>query len=88
MIVHVQDTGYGIKKEDLSRLFKRFSRLDDPKKLNKEGIGLGLSICKAIIRANDGRIEIKSDGLNKGTTVIFTMMMETIPTDELSDSCI
>jgi hypothetical protein len=36
--------------------------------------------------ANDGQIQIRSDGLNKGTSVIFSMQMDTVPGDELSES--
>ena len=54
LIVHVKDTGQGIKHEDKKRLFHRFAKLEDTKDLNQEGIGLGLTICEAIVRANDG----------------------------------
>ena len=54
LVVHVEDTGCGIKHEDLERLFKRFGKLDDPDRLNDEGIGLGLAICQEIIHANQG----------------------------------
>jgi len=54
LVVHVTDSGRGIKEDDLERLFTRFGKLDDPGKLNEEGIGLGLTICQAIIRANEG----------------------------------
>ena len=56
LVVHVQDSGCGIKEGDMKRLFTRFGKLDDPNKLNNEGIGLGLTICQAIIDANHGRI--------------------------------
>ena len=52
LVVHVQDSGRGIKEEDLDRLFTRFGKLEDPSKLNNEGIGLGLTICQAIIISN------------------------------------
>ena len=45
LVVHVQDSGCGIKEGDMKRLFTRFGKLDDPNKLNNEGIGLGLTIC-------------------------------------------
>ena len=54
IVVQVEDTGRGIRTHDLDRLFKRFGKLEDPVKLNEEGIGLGLTICQAIIRANSG----------------------------------
>ena len=45
----VTDEGIGIKPEDKQRLFKPFTKLDDGKSLNPNGIGLGLSICKSIL---------------------------------------
>jgi len=56
LVVHVRDSGRGIRKQDLLRLFSRFGKLDDPENINEEGIGLGLTICQAIIKANDGLI--------------------------------
>ena len=56
LVVHVRDSGRGIRQQDLIRLFSRFGKLDDPEKINEEGIGLGLTICEAIIKANDGQI--------------------------------
>ena len=54
LTVHVQDTGMGMKKEDLERLFSRFGKLEDSRFINHEGIGLGLTICEAIVKANEG----------------------------------
>lgn len=45
----VQDTGIGIKDENLQKLFKLFGFLDATKELNTNGIGLGLHICKMIV---------------------------------------
>ena len=83
-MVHVRDSGRGIRKQDLLRLFSRFGKLDDPENINEEGIGLGLTICQAIIKANDGLIQITSDGIGKGTLVVFTMKMSSVASDELS----
>lgn len=44
----------GIRQEDLKRLFHRFGKLEDSMKINHEGIGLGLTICEAIVEANEG----------------------------------
>ena len=73
LVVHVKDSGRGIRHEDLSLLFHRFGKLDDPTHLNAEGIGLGLTICEAIIRVNNGEIEVTSDGIDQGTLVKFSM---------------
>lgn len=51
LIIHVRDTGKGIEAHDIKNLFKRYGKLQTEftPKLNKDGIGLGLAICKAII---------------------------------------
>ena len=46
----VEDTGIGIKKNDLVKLFQLFGFLEITKELNTKGIGLGLHICKMIIQ--------------------------------------
>jgi signal transduction histidine kinase len=47
--IEIIDSGVGIKKENLSKLFMDFSKLDEHSKINAQGTGLGLSICKRII---------------------------------------
>ena len=42
----VKDTGGGMKEEDLTKLFQNFGKLEDAKKINKGGLGLGLTISK------------------------------------------
>ena len=42
----VEDTGIGIRREDSDKLFKLFGKLESTSKINTNGIGLGLSICK------------------------------------------
>ena len=53
------------------------------KSVNKEGIGLGLSICEAIVAQYDGLIEVQSLGLGEGTLFIFSMKLEIAPDLEL-----
>lgn len=64
----VKDNGCGIHPEDLHHIFKRFYRSRFSK--DTQGIGLGLSLTKAIVEAHDGTIEVDSE-LGKGT--VFTM---------------
>jgi signal transduction histidine kinase len=59
-LFNVEDTGIGIKYQDLSKLFKLFGKLEDKDKLNKGGCGLGLSICKSIVQQLGGKIEVQS----------------------------
>jgi two-component system, sensor histidine kinase len=54
MYVSVQDSGIGIKKEDQSKLFSMFGKLEDSSQMNTTGVGLGLSICKQIVEVLDG----------------------------------
>lgn len=64
----VADTGVGIKKEDLPYLFERFYRGDKSRNRKTGGIGIGLSIVKALVNAHEGKINIKSE-INAGTTL-------------------
>ena len=67
-IVIVEDTGIGIPKEDLDRIFERFYRVDKSHFKETGGTGLGLSIVKHGVMFHKGRIELESE-LDKGTTI-------------------
>jgi heavy metal sensor kinase len=56
----VHDQGCGIPEEHLPRIFDRFYRVDESRQRSRGGAGLGLSICRAIIDAHGGRIEVVS----------------------------
>ncbi len=58
--VAVEDTGLGIKREDLPRLFGNFSQLDTKKNRNVEGSGLGLAISKKLVELMGGVISVES----------------------------
>ena len=63
----VQDTGVGIAKEELSKVFEKFFRSDDPRVQAEVGTGLGLSIAREVVRMHGGEIIVESE-LNKGST--------------------
>ena len=71
-IVIVEDTGIGIPKEDLDRIFERFYRVDKSHSNQKKGSGLGLSIVKHGAKFHNAEMEVDSE-LGKGTkiTIIF-----------------
>ena len=68
--IKIKDTGRGIPKEDLKKIFERFYRVNKDRARETGGTGLGLSIAKEILNQNDGRIDIKSE-VGKGTDVII-----------------
>lgn len=70
--VSIADTGIGIPKKDLGRIFERFYRVDKARSRSLGGTGLGLAIAQEIIRAHEGEIKIDSV-YRKGTTVSFTL---------------
>lgn len=70
--VSVIDTGIGIKKEDLSKLFNEFYRVENEINQNVKGTGLGLALAKKIVEAHGGRMNVTSE-LQKGSTFYFTL---------------
>ncbi|UCF12713.1 MAG: HAMP domain-containing histidine kinase [Thermoplasmatales archaeon] len=70
--ISVKDSGIGMTKEQLGRIFDEFYRAD--KSMNiMDSTGLGLSICKRIVEKHGGRIWAESPGKGKGTTFYFTL---------------
>ena len=72
----ITDTGKGIEKEDLPKLFKKFGLIQGSYVTNQnvsQGTGLGLFICKSIIDFHKGTIAVASDGRDKGTMVSFSL---------------
>ena len=69
-ILEVEDTGIGIKKKHINRIFERFYVVDKARG-KKSGTGLGLAIVKHVAIAHDGTIEVESEE-NRGSKFIFT----------------
>ena len=68
----IKDSGVGIKPQDLSRIFERFSYIDSINQGNEKGTGLGLSIAQSIAKIHSGDILVKSE-LGKGSTFTVTL---------------
>ena len=80
----VADTGIGIGPEDIQKLFQFFGKLETSKKVNKGGMGLGLTISRMIIHQLKGEMNVKSQ-LNKGTSFIFEIKLEPIINIEFTE---
>jgi heavy metal sensor kinase len=68
--IRIADSGPGIEDELRGRLFERFSRGDTARRRSTGGAGLGLSICEAIVRLHDGRIELAAETDLGGATFV------------------
>lgn len=69
----VRDTGVGIAAEHLPHVFDRFFRVDPSRSRSGGGSGIGLTIAKALVEAQGGRIWAESLGAGRGTTFTFTL---------------
>jgi len=67
ILLSIKDSGVGIPKEVMGKLFEKFSR-GEGAKLNASGSGLGLYLVKEIVRAHKGRIWVESEGTGMGST--------------------
>lgn len=73
--VEIKDQGIGIAREDLQKLFEKFQQLESADRRRMGGSGLGLSICKAIVTAHNGRIGVESIEA-KGSTFWFELPLD------------
>ena len=69
----VWDTGDGIAPENMGKIFEGFFRVDTPYSRVTEGTGLGLPLSKKLVELHGGKLSVESEGLNKGTSVRFTL---------------
>lgn len=72
LIISCQDTGRGIKAENINKLFTKFERLDIEKNTTTEGTGLGLAITKALVEMMAGKINVQSQ-YGKGSIFVITI---------------
>ena len=71
--VDVDDTGTGISRQDLDKVFNKFYQVvSSNNQMAAKGTGLGLTICKGIVEKHGGRIWVESE-LNKGSKFSFTL---------------
>ena len=66
--IRVADTGIGLSKEDLDRIFNPFEQVENTKSRKYQGSGLGLSLTKTLVELHGGKIWAESEGEGKGAT--------------------
>jgi PAS domain S-box-containing protein len=71
--ISVQDTGIGIKKEDLERIFDPFEQGDNSASRRYQGTGLGLSLTQKLVELHGGKIWARSEGRGRGSTFTFVI---------------
>lgn len=76
--MYVKDTGIGIPKEHVSRVFERFYRVDKARSRELGGTGLGLAIVKHLVQAHGGRVWVESEP-GMGSTFWFSLPFEPVP---------
>lgn len=74
LIFSVTDTGIGIKKQEQTKLFEIFGKLQSSSKQNQQGIGMGLNVCKRIVSYFGGDMWIESD-YGKGSKFSFNFII-------------
>ncbi len=71
--IRVSDSGKGIEKDQLEKIFEEFYQVEDHMTRHVGGLGIGLSITKAIIESHGGRVWAESEGLGRGATFIIAL---------------
>ncbi|WP_303211013.1 sensor histidine kinase [uncultured Clostridium sp.] len=85
LYISVADNGIGIAKENLNKIFDKFTQLDTSFSRKNEGSGIGLSIVKSFVLLHNGKISVKSD-LNKGTIFLIELPLTETSNIETEDA--
>jgi signal transduction histidine kinase len=72
-VITVTDHGIGIAHADLPHIFSKFYRTDNAQRTDTEGFGVGLYLSQSIIKRHKGKLEVYSEGIDKGTTFTITL---------------
>ena len=82
--MEVEDTGCGIREEDLEKIFENFSQVDASQNRTAEGTGLGLSISRRLVELMGGSIRVESV-YGKGTKFILEILQEIVDQRSLAE---
>ena len=81
--ISVSDNGIGIKKEDIPKIFDKFSQIESSLKRNNGGVGLGLTITKQLIDSHFGAIEVLSQETCGSTFIVYLPLIDDIKIFEM-----
>ncbi len=73
VVVSVKDTGIGIAASDLATIFQMFSQVERALSRSQGGLGIGLCLAKRLVEMHGGGIEVKSEGLGKGSEFVVRL---------------
>ena len=82
--VSVKDTGIGIKKEDMEKLFSKFERIEEKRNRNIEGTGLGMNITQSLLSMMDSKLEVESV-YGEGSTFSFKLRQKVVKWEPLGN---
>ncbi|MDR2559182.1 MAG: response regulator [Oscillospiraceae bacterium] len=83
LIMEISDSGRGIKPEHVERLFGEYVQIDDERRHGIEGVGLGLTITKSLVKAMYGTIQVESE-YGKGSKFIVKLPQKVSSNDKLA----
>lgn len=71
--ISIQDEGIGLEEDKFERIFEEFYQVEDHMIRHVGGLGIGLSITRALVEVHDGRVWVESEGLGAGSTFIVAL---------------
>jgi two-component system CheB/CheR fusion protein len=75
-VVRFEDTGIGIATDMLPRIFEMFTQVDAARSVAPGGLGIGLALVKELVALHQGTIQVRSDGLGKGSEFIVRLPLK------------
>jgi signal transduction histidine kinase/ActR/RegA family two-component response regulator len=77
--IAVEDTGVGIARDELARIWDPFYQVESPMRRRHGGSGLGLAIVRRLVELHGGLVRVESEGQNCGSRFVFTLPIATSP---------
>jgi signal transduction histidine kinase len=84
LLISIADQGRGISESEFTRIFERMYRIEQRLQKDPGGLGLGLSLCKALVEGHGGKIWVEST-VGKGSTFYFTIPLKAVKKESKND---